>query len=121
MFAKTMAKRLFGRSNDGNAAAIQTAMNRIQEVSINFLAIDFDQTFIDIHTGGVWPGTLEEIISHVRPEFRDLLVRAYLLYDCLTMLPASLNAVPMQNVIPILPPKYTLFCERWKRLDEKFM
>ena len=56
--------------------SIDQAIGRIKEVNINFLAIDFDQTFIDIHTGGRWPGTLHELIAHVRPEFRDLVVRA---------------------------------------------
>ena len=50
-------------------------MERIQQVNINFLAIDFDQTFIDIHTGGNWTRTLDELVAHVRPEFRDLCVR----------------------------------------------
>lgn len=56
--------------------AIEAAVQRIQQVNINFLAIDFDQTFIDIHTGGVWQGTLEELKEHVRPEFRDLVAAA---------------------------------------------
>lgn len=56
--------------------AIDAAIQRIQHVNVNFLAIDFDQTFIDIHTGGLWPGTPDELIPHVRPEFRDLVVAA---------------------------------------------
>ena len=54
----------------------EKAIKRLLDVNINFLAVDFDQTFIDIHTGGVWPGTLNELVAHVRPEFRELLVRA---------------------------------------------
>ena len=53
----------------------EKAVQRILEVNVNFLAIDFDQTLIDIHTGGAWPGTLKELTTHIRPEFRDLLVR----------------------------------------------
>lgn len=30
-------------------------------VQINFLAIDFDQTMINIHTGGRWKGTTAEL------------------------------------------------------------
>jgi hypothetical protein len=40
------------------------------------LAIDFDQTMIDIHTGGRWTGTIEELATHVRPYFPDFLKAA---------------------------------------------
>lgn len=59
-----------------SSSAIENAIIRIQRCNINFLAIDFDQTFIDIHTGGHWPGTSEELLLHVRPEFRDLVLSA---------------------------------------------
>jgi hypothetical protein len=45
-------------------------------VSINFLAIDFDQTILDTHTGGNWKGTAEELVQHVRPMFRHLIPAA---------------------------------------------
>jgi hypothetical protein len=61
---KTMATRA--------VSAIDAAVQRIKQVNINFLAIDFDQTFIDIHTGGVWTQTQDELIPHVRQEFIDL-------------------------------------------------
>ena len=70
-----MLKKMAARALGLEGSAIEKAVNRIQEVNINFLAIDFDQTFIDIHTGGVWQGTLDELVVHVRPEFRDLVVR----------------------------------------------
>jgi hypothetical protein len=35
-------------------------------VKINFLAIDFDQTMIDIHTGGRWKGTTPELNEHMQ-------------------------------------------------------
>jgi len=72
-----MLKRIMSTAS-GTASSTEKAVKRLLEVNINFLALDFDQTFIDIHTGGVWPGTLNELISHVRPEFRDLVVRAFL-------------------------------------------
>jgi hypothetical protein len=40
------------------------------------LAIDFDQTMIDIHTGGRWTGSLEELVTHVRPYFPAFLKSA---------------------------------------------
>jgi hypothetical protein len=45
-------------------------------VKINFLAIDFDQTIIDTHTGGNWKGTAEGLLVHVRPMFLHLIPAA---------------------------------------------
>jgi hypothetical protein len=53
---------------------LESAIKRLLELNINFLAIDFDQTLIDLHTGGRWPGTVEELLGHVREEFRELLL-----------------------------------------------
>ena len=44
---------------------------------INFLALDFDQTVIDIHTGGRFNGTVTELASHVRPVFSQLINAAH--------------------------------------------
>jgi hypothetical protein len=55
------------------SSAIEKAIQKLKEVGVNLLAIDFDQTLIDIHTGGRFPGTLDELKDHVRPEFRQLL------------------------------------------------
>ena len=46
-------------------------------VNINFLAIDFDQTMIDIHTGGRWKGTHLELVEHMRPLFLHLVPLAF--------------------------------------------
>jgi hypothetical protein len=56
------------------ANAVDLAVAKLQELNVNFLALDFDQTIIDIHTGGRWNGSTEELQSHVRPEFRQLMV-----------------------------------------------
>jgi hypothetical protein len=53
--------------------AIEECTNRLKSLSINFVAVDFDQTIIDIHTGGRWNGTADELTTHVRPEFKQLL------------------------------------------------
>ena len=45
-------------------------------MKINFLAIDFDQTMIDIHTGGRWQGTIPELTEHMRPLFLHLVPQA---------------------------------------------
>jgi hypothetical protein len=58
------------------ANAVEVAIAKLQELDINLLALDFDQTVIDIHTGGRWGGNVEELQSHVRNEFRQLMVAA---------------------------------------------
>ena len=47
------------------------------KVNINFLAIDFDQTMIDIHTGGRWKETASELAQHMRPVFLSLVPIAH--------------------------------------------
>ena len=39
--------------------------------------MDFDQTVIDIHTGGRFPGTSSELATHVRPLFSQLIKLAH--------------------------------------------
>ena len=36
---------------------------------LNLLAIDFDQTIVNIHTGGRWAGPLDELAGRIRPFF----------------------------------------------------
>jgi hypothetical protein len=75
MATKSRTNRSTGdKSSLENAVAF--AIQNLQSLPINFLAIDFDQTLIDIHTGGVWPGTVDELAPHVRLEFRDLISSA---------------------------------------------
>lgn len=45
-------------------------------LGINFLALDFDQTILDIHTGGRWRGSLEELFPHIRPVYSELIMGA---------------------------------------------
>mmetsp|Transcript_13822 Transcript_13822/g.19339 ORF Transcript_13822/g.19339 Transcript_13822/m.19339 type:complete len:195 (-) Transcript_13822:1246-1830(-) len=63
-------------NQSGWADAVLKAIAKLKEVNINFLAIDFDQTILDIHTGGRWHGTAAELSKHVRPLFRDLIAAA---------------------------------------------
>lgn len=48
------------------------AVDKLVDLNINFLAIDFDQTMIDIHTGGRWKETVGELMQHLRPVFLQL-------------------------------------------------
>lgn len=59
--------------NSNSTPTIHDVMARIRALHINFIAIDFDQTLIDKHTGGVYTGSLQDIIPHVRPIFIELI------------------------------------------------
>jgi hypothetical protein len=54
-------------------AMIDSCIAKFQELGINLLAIDFDKTILDVHTGGQWTGSLPELTEHVRYEFRQLI------------------------------------------------
>mmetsp|Transcript_127 Transcript_127/g.288 ORF Transcript_127/g.288 Transcript_127/m.288 type:complete len:232 (-) Transcript_127:435-1130(-) len=49
------------------------AVGKLVDLKINFLAIDFDQTMIDIHTGGRWKESVSSLTTHLRPLFLHLI------------------------------------------------
>jgi len=49
------------------------AVGKLVDLKINFLAIDFDQTMIDIHTGGRWKESVSSLTAHLRPLFLHLI------------------------------------------------
>ncbi|CAB9515557.1 expressed unknown protein [Seminavis robusta] len=54
----------------------ESMLNLILEKRIQLVAIDFDKTLIDIHTGGLWRHAASDLVPHVRPELQCLL------YEC---------------------------------------
>ena len=52
------------------------AVDKLVDCGINFLAIDFDQTMIDLHTGGRWKDTALELTEHMRSVFLHLVPAA---------------------------------------------
>jgi len=56
--------------------SIRKAIRKCKKLEIEFLALDFDQTILEIHTGGHWKGTAHELLPHVRPMFRELIPAA---------------------------------------------
>lgn len=60
-----------------NPPSIQKVIDHLKtNVGINFLALDFDQTILDIHTGGNWKGSLEELFPHIRAVYAQLIKAA---------------------------------------------
>jgi hypothetical protein len=59
-----------------HSSAILSSMTKLKELGINVLALDFDQTILDVHTGGRWDKSQEELFVHVRPVFAQLIQAA---------------------------------------------
>lgn len=55
---------------------IDNVVRKLQQVHVNLLAIDFDYTFIDIHTRGNWPGQAIDLVPHARPDLCRLIAAA---------------------------------------------
>lgn len=68
-----LRRKVASKPETVTAAAV---VEHLSAANLNCLAIDFDHTLIDIHTGGCWKGTLEELTPHFRPIFTDLLTAA---------------------------------------------
>lgn len=56
--------------------AARKVVERLKASSINFLALDFDLTVLDIHTGGRWSGAPADLATHIRPLFNQLIPQA---------------------------------------------
>lgn len=50
----------------------------LNQKRIKLLAIDFDQTLLTIHTGGMWKGGVAKLLEHVRPSVIQLIEAALL-------------------------------------------
>ncbi|KAM3574287.1 hypothetical protein VYU27_003767 [Nannochloropsis oceanica] len=56
--------------------ASRKVVSKLKASGINLLALDFDMTVLDIHTGGQWAGKASELCSHIRPFFSSLILEA---------------------------------------------
>ena len=61
------------KTSKEDRAQIESFVFALNKKGIKLLALDFDQTLIDIHSGGVWNESVEELVQHVRPCMKDLL------------------------------------------------
>lgn len=64
------------RGSDELDGRCRAAASHLSSIGVNFLAIDFDQTMIDVHTGGRWKESSTELAKHLRPVFLSLLPAA---------------------------------------------
>lgn len=61
------------RSGSAADSRCTAAASSLVSTGINLLALDFDETIIDLHTNGRWNGTPNDLNMHVRPVFACLL------------------------------------------------
>lgn len=61
------------RENESVENEYELAISHLQELGIKVLAIDFDLTIVNTHTGGRWKDTSIALAEHVRPVFKHLI------------------------------------------------
>lgn len=79
--------------------AVEMSIVRLKTLEINFVAVDFDKTIIDVHTGGRWNGTPEELVPHVRPEFKQLLPALLANQICVAIVTFSPQTKMIQRIL----------------------
>ena len=48
-------------------------VSTLEKKGIKLVAVDFDQTLISFHSGGVWKDSVDKLVPKVRPCIRDLI------------------------------------------------
>lgn len=56
-------------SNENTVWTCQSMLEFVVNNKIQLVALDFDKTILDVHTGGRWKHRSQELVPHVRPEF----------------------------------------------------
>mmetsp|Transcript_15952 Transcript_15952/g.30087 ORF Transcript_15952/g.30087 Transcript_15952/m.30087 type:complete len:186 (+) Transcript_15952:252-809(+) len=87
-------------------ASCEEAVSHLVNKGINFLALDFDLTMIDIHTGGRFKGTIAQLSSHVRPMFIQLIHAANARGIKIAMVTFSPQTRQIANVLEYLFPEF---------------
>jgi len=64
------------KTTTDSVGILAAALQRLEQLGVNVLALDFDETLISMHTNGNWHQGLEKLTPHVRPEFKDLILAA---------------------------------------------
>ena len=85
---------------------IASVLKDLDEQKINFLAIDFDQTMVDIHTGGRWPGKAKDLATRLRPSFLKLIPMAIDRDFCVAVVTFSSQTRLIAEVLGIAFPEH---------------
>merc|ERR1711860_132462 len=68
-----MASSTQHKASKEDKTKIDSFVGALKKKGITLVALDFDQTIIDIHSGGTWRESVDKLVPHVRPCFRDLM------------------------------------------------
>ncbi|EDV28119.1 hypothetical protein TrispH2_004155 [Trichoplax sp. H2] len=89
--------------SDRYAKMIKTLQRKL---GIKLLAIDFDKTLVDIHTGGLWLRETSDLVHHVRPGVRSLIASALTANLRVCIVTFSSQVTLISNVLKAsLPPE----------------
>jgi hypothetical protein len=69
----TSISNTFLAERDQGSISCATMMEKVETHSIQLVAMDFDKTIVDLHTGGRWKRGIQPLVRHVRPSFRCLI------------------------------------------------
>jgi hypothetical protein len=76
MIILTQTSSLFLEATLPHYQQISAIIEGITQRGVNFIAIDFDYTLIDLHTLGDWRDGPRRLTPHVRPMFQTLMTLA---------------------------------------------
>lgn len=62
-------RRSTSKHNSDQRGKARDIVVGVQQKSVKLIAIDFDNTFLSIHTGGYYQGTVESLLEHIRSTF----------------------------------------------------
>ena len=65
-----MASSTQHKASKEDKTKIDSFVSALKKKGITLVALDFDQTIIDIHSGGTWHESVDKLVPHVRPCFR---------------------------------------------------
>uniref|UniRef100_A0A7S4QG65 FCP1 homology domain-containing protein n=1 Tax=Ditylum brightwellii TaxID=49249 RepID=A0A7S4QG65_9STRA len=94
-------------SDEALLSQCEEAVTRLIELKINFLAIDFDQTIVDVHTHGQWKGSAHELSTHVRPLFQHLIPAAITADIKVAVVTFSPQCGQIKDVLEIIFPEFS--------------
>ncbi|BFZ18952.1 hypothetical protein BsWGS_21991 [Bradybaena similaris] len=66
----------FAKPSKQMRAKVDSFVVALHKKGIKLLAVDFDKTIIDIHSGGMWDEGVDKLALHVRPCMKDLMETA---------------------------------------------
>lgn len=56
-----------------NKEKVHSLVNTLSKKGIVLMAVDFDQTLISFHSGGIWKDSIDKLAEYVRPCMKDLM------------------------------------------------